>query len=296
MAFPVGYNSDRVSQVLDTFLEETRKPAPDWDRAFRNLNGLNMYEMLRGLNSLTPALQEAVSNQTGAFMGRYGVDRIRYALEVVRTRRIPAIAPGDLAATGQVQDARNFLAQVHAGATTPKPRLKVSLFETRAARAEPLVWQLVHKATELLQSNGGRFALDFVRFGTPLAFDGEVMIDDEFQQVRDLAEAAGASSGRLTVIFMTATASECRPQSSQCQKPAHGSTPKDRRGKFFSLINTAFPAADHATLLHEMGHAAGLNPTDHDSDLANFMSLGSLRTKMRDAQLAAFGNAFFAGK
>jgi hypothetical protein len=285
-----------VSAVLDTFLEEVRKQSPDWDSGFRNLNGLNMYEMLRGLNSLTASLQEAVSNQTGAFMGRYGVDRIRYALEVVRFRRLPADAPGDLAATGQVQDARNFLAQVHAGAATKKTILRVSLFQTRAAQAEPLVWQLVQKATELLQTNGGHFALDFVRMGIPLAFDGEVMIDDEFQQVRDLAEAAGARPERLTMIFIKTTGNECRPQSSQCQTPAHGSTPKDWRGKSYSLINTGFPAADHATLLHEMGHAAGLNPFTHESDAANFMSLGANRTKMRDAQLTALGQAFFASK
>ena len=157
-----------------------------------------------------------------------------------------------MATTGQVQDARNVLAQVHAGTATQKTILRVSLFQTRAAQAEPLVWQLVQTATELLQTNGVHFALHFVRIGTPLAFDGEVLIDDEFQQVQDLADAAGARPERLTVFFMVATANACRPDSSQCQKPAQGSTPKDRRGKSFSLINTGFPAADHATLIREM--------------------------------------------
>src|SRR6202011_3981563 len=127
-----------------------------WDTVFFNLNGLNMYEMLRGLNSLTPALQEMVSNQSGVYIGRYGIDRIRYALEVVRSRHIPAQTPGDLEQTGQVQDARNFLLQVHGGTATKKTILRISLFQTRAAQPDPLASQLVQKATELLQTNGGR--------------------------------------------------------------------------------------------------------------------------------------------
>jgi hypothetical protein len=287
-----------MSAVLDTFLQEARNPSPNWDTVFRNLNGLDMYEMLRGLNSLTPALQEMISNQSGVFIGSYGIDRIRYALDVVRLRRIPATAPGDLEQTGQVQDARNFLAQVHGGTATKKTNLRVSLFQTRAAQADPLASQLVQKATELLQTNGGQYALDFIRFTTPLPFDGDVLIDDEFAKVRDLADAAGARAERLTMIFMVASANACRSESIQCQKPAHGSTPKDRFGKSYSLINTdtGSRAADHATLLHEMGHAAGLNPGNHESDQDNFMSLGSNRTKMRDDQLAVLGKAFFAIK
>lgn len=285
-----------MSVVLDTFLQEVRKPSPDWDTVFRNLNGLNMYEMLRGLNSLTPALQEMVSNQTGVFIGRYGIDRIRYALDVVRFRRIPATAPGDLAQTGQVQDARKFLAEVQAGTATKKTVLRVSLFQTRAAQPDPLASQLVQKATQLLQTNGGHYILDFVRFMTPLPFDGEVLVDDEFEKVRDLAGAAGARPERLTMIFMVATPNACRPESIQCQKPAHGSTPKDRVGKPYSLINTGWRAADHATLLHEMGHAAGLNPGNHEPDQDNFMSLGANRRKMREDQLATLGKAFFASK
>jgi hypothetical protein len=285
-----------MSAALDSFLEEVRKPAPNWDTVFYHLNGLSMFEMLRGLNSLGSSTQEMVSNQTGVFIGRYGIDRIRYALEVVRFRRIPAVAPGDLAQTGQVQDARNFLAQVKGGAAAKKTVLRVSLFQTRAVPSDSLASQLVQKATSLLQQNGGHFVLDFVRFTTPLPFDGEVMVDDEFEKVRDLANAAGAPPDRLTVIFMVATPNACRPESIQCQKPAHGATPKDRFGKSYTLINSGWRAADQVTLLHEMGHAAGLNPGNHESDQVNFMSLGTDRVKMRDDQIAVLGKAFFASK
>lgn len=83
---------------------------PDWDEAFRRLNGLNMSEMLRGLAALDPLDLDDLWAQHAASAGQVNMPRIEYAYNVVHDRRLPAAAPGDLQATGQVGDARGFLA------------------------------------------------------------------------------------------------------------------------------------------------------------------------------------------
>jgi len=81
----------------------------DWRQAVLNLNGLNMYEMLRALDGLSPDRRDALIGQRQAFHDMVNTPRIEYALAVVQTGRLPAVAPGDLAATGQIQTAAEFL-------------------------------------------------------------------------------------------------------------------------------------------------------------------------------------------
>ncbi len=81
----------------------------DWRQAFLNLNGLNMYEMLRALDGLSPDRRDALVGQRQAFRDMVNMPRIEYAMAVVQTGRLPSMAPGDLAATGQVQTAAEFL-------------------------------------------------------------------------------------------------------------------------------------------------------------------------------------------
>jgi flagellum-specific peptidoglycan hydrolase FlgJ len=81
----------------------------DWRQAFLNLNGLNMYEMLRALDGLSPDRRDALVGQRQAFHDMVNMPRIGYAMAVVRTGRLPAMAPGDLDATGQVQTAAEFI-------------------------------------------------------------------------------------------------------------------------------------------------------------------------------------------
>ncbi len=81
----------------------------NWREAFLNLNGLNMFEMLRALNGLARERREALMNQSLNFRGLVNMPRIEYAMTVVLTRQLPKTAPGDLVVTGQVQAARNFL-------------------------------------------------------------------------------------------------------------------------------------------------------------------------------------------
>src|SRR5215475_8051811 len=96
-----------MSQVRDNFLAAAR--TRNWKTAYLNCNGLNMFEMLRGLQEVGPALLSEMRLQMSAFVGLVDTPRIQYAMDVVQLGRLPAVAPGDLAATGQVQEARNFL-------------------------------------------------------------------------------------------------------------------------------------------------------------------------------------------
>jgi hypothetical protein len=81
----------------------------DWLQAFLNLNGLNMYEMLRALDGLSPERRGALVGRRQGFRHMVNMPRIEYAVAVVETGQLPSVAPGDLAATGQVQTAAEFL-------------------------------------------------------------------------------------------------------------------------------------------------------------------------------------------
>jgi flagellum-specific peptidoglycan hydrolase FlgJ len=81
----------------------------DWREAFLNLNGLNLYEMLRALDGLAPDRRDALASQRQDFRDMVNMPRIEYAIAVVETGRLPSMAPGDLAATVQVQTAVEFL-------------------------------------------------------------------------------------------------------------------------------------------------------------------------------------------
>ena len=81
----------------------------DWHEAFLNLNGLNMYELLRALDGLPSDRRGALLKQRQTYRDIVNMPRIEYAAAVVETARLPSEAPGDLAATGQVQTAVEFL-------------------------------------------------------------------------------------------------------------------------------------------------------------------------------------------
>ena len=81
----------------------------DWREAFRDLNGLNMYEMLRAIDKLSTESRNRMLSQRANFLGMVNMPRIDFATTVVQTRQLPTAAPGDLAVTGQVQTAAEFL-------------------------------------------------------------------------------------------------------------------------------------------------------------------------------------------
>ena len=97
------------SSVRQNF--ETAVKVKDWRKAFLNLNGLNMYEMLRALDTLHPDDLNDLWSKRSAFAKLINLPRIEYAKNVVVNRALPGSAPGDLNITGQVGDATNFLAE-----------------------------------------------------------------------------------------------------------------------------------------------------------------------------------------
>ncbi|MBN1606015.1 MAG: M15 family metallopeptidase [Polyangiaceae bacterium] len=97
-----------VSTVCRNFIDAANRR--DWQRAVLNLNGLNMYEMLRALKALDTTDITSLRAALTALGGKVFGARIEYALSVVVNGTVPATAPGDLAATGQVTEARRFQA------------------------------------------------------------------------------------------------------------------------------------------------------------------------------------------
>jgi len=83
---------------------------PDWDTAFRRLNGLNMFEMVRALAALDPLDLDDLWAQHSTAAGFVNMPRIEFAYNVVHNRQLPATIPADVQSTGQVGDARGFLA------------------------------------------------------------------------------------------------------------------------------------------------------------------------------------------
>lgn len=96
-----------MSPTCETFVRAVI--AQNWRDAFLNLNGLNMFEMLRGLAALDRLDLADFWLQQGQFTGLVNMPRIEYAYNIVVGRTLPTTAPGDLQTTGQVADARSFI-------------------------------------------------------------------------------------------------------------------------------------------------------------------------------------------
>lgn len=92
----------------------------DWRGAFLNLNGLNMFEMLRTLNSLGSTKLNELWAYATSYVRMVNMPRLNYAKTVVMTGKLPK-SFGDLQATGQVRDATNFLAERRRSGRKPSP-------------------------------------------------------------------------------------------------------------------------------------------------------------------------------
>jgi hypothetical protein len=82
----------------------------DWENAFLNLNGLNMYEMLRSLDALDLATSKTLWSNRYTYANKINLPRIEYARNVVLNRVLPDPV-GDLLETGQVKAAADFIAE-----------------------------------------------------------------------------------------------------------------------------------------------------------------------------------------
>ena len=132
----------------------------DWRQAFLNLNGLNMYEMLRALDGLSPARRDTLMSQRQTFRNLVNMPRIEYAMAVVQTRQLPSVAPGDLAATGQVQTAVEFLSEpVDVKRMTHEQFIEFVGRNARRAMAETGVPASVTVAQAILETGWGKHTI-----------------------------------------------------------------------------------------------------------------------------------------
>lgn len=82
-----------------------------WRDAFLNLNGLNMFELLRSLDELSVDRRNQLICARPSFLGLVDIPRIDYALSAIQNDALPASPPGNLPATGQVQTVQEFLSE-----------------------------------------------------------------------------------------------------------------------------------------------------------------------------------------
>ena len=113
-----------VSPLCQAFIQQAS--ANNWLAAAVFLNGLNMYEMLRSLKALDASDIQGLRAALSALSMVINSPRIEYALTVVETKRLPANAPGDLQATGQVREARRFVARPRSILREPVPRARLA--------------------------------------------------------------------------------------------------------------------------------------------------------------------------
>lgn len=266
----------------DRFLSAAR--ARSWKVAYDECNGLNMVDMLDCLNQLGSELLGSMRAQMAIYdvWGGPNMPRIRFAMDVVQLRRVPE-APSDLP-SDQVKNARDFLERSHGSPVASTKRIRIALFWTKAARGESVSTLLVQKARDLLRANKAGFELDVFHSRRDLDFPGEVQAESDVENAIELAKKASADApNRLCVIFCQTTPAQCDPNRQRCGRLPHGSTPTDGLGRPFVFINVANPASDNATLLHEIGHAAGIGYRDSDDnlkDVDDIMSYGFNRTKL----------------
>lgn len=83
----------------------------DFGKAYQVLNGMCITEMLTALDTLTPPELDAFWGARVAYACGANLPRIEFTRRVVEERIIPSPAPGDLAKTGQVKEAVNYLIQ-----------------------------------------------------------------------------------------------------------------------------------------------------------------------------------------
>lgn len=128
-----------VSAVCRKFIECAN--GWDWRNAVLNLNGLSMYEMLRSIRALDAAditrLRTALTAAGSAVNG----PRIEYALSVVVNKALPATAPADVVASGQVADAQRFQARPRSIMVELIPKVRITGYNGGVSSASNTIMQ-----------------------------------------------------------------------------------------------------------------------------------------------------------
>ena len=130
----------------------------------------------------------------------------------------------------------------------PSKTLKLIVFRDSSVSNRTLFPELLSKAEEILASQGNAFKLDVAVHPQDISYREEIYLITQLEEMVELARQATPIPGdRLTVLLVRARAN----------LNLHGLAPKIN-GQRAVVIDTETPNPDRATLLHEMGHCAGL--------------------------------------
>ena len=279
-----------MSNLAPQFVTAAR--AKNWKTAYDECNGCTMTAMLDGMQEVGPDLLKDMRAQMSIFdvWGGPFMARISWAMDVIQKRTVTVPQPKGVP-DDQVQEARTFLSKnpTASGSAASTKKVRIALFWTEAAKGETLSSRLVQKARELLKSNNTGFDLDVYQVHADLPYKGEISDSDDATRALDMAKSAPSyAANRLVVIFYKVTPAQCDANRQQCPRVPFGNTPKDGAGNPYILLNVNKTHPDNATLLHEIGHAAGVESRDSDdtlADLDDVMSYGTNRTKIGANQL-----------
>lgn len=279
-----------MSNLAPQFVNAAR--AKNWKTAYDECNGCTMTAMLDGMQEIGADLLKDMRAQMSIFdvWGGPFMARIAWAMDVIQKWTVTVPQPQGVP-DDQVGEARTFLSKnsATAGTAASTRKVRIALFWTAAAKGETLSSRLVQKARELLKSNNTGLDLDVYQAHVDLPYNGEISDSDDATKALDMAKAAPSYAGnRLVVIFYKITPTQCDANRQQCPRVPFANTPKDGAGKPYILINVNKSHPDNATLLHEIGHAAGVESRDSDdnlTDMLDVMSYGTNRTKVGANQL-----------
>jgi hypothetical protein len=282
------------SEVRQVF--EAQALAKNWDSAVPHCNGLNMYEMLRGMASIPASILKEMLGKLDNYACHRA--RIRWAADVVLNRRMPAGTPP--VPPDQVQEARSFLASppgwdaLHKYKHPGNQKVRLSAFWASTVSTDPST-RYFEVAEKMLKEHG--LGLDIApgrvkMASNTLAYGEQIYLESQADDLRKLAEGAGAVEGnRLIVIFVPFKSAVGN------ETDVNGLVRRDMPGfKPFVLINTNHMSADGVTLLHEIGHAADCEHIAASSGdvVQNFMSYGGNRSDMLRDQVIKISKSFFA--
>jgi hypothetical protein len=216
-----------------------------WQDAFLNLNALSMQEMLASLSSLPAAKLDKLIQRRFAYKSGVDMPRMEYAWTVVKTRNLPLIAPGDLSSSGQVGTAAQFLKKP---IMNTRIGLNITVFTDSIVQNRTLFPELVAKAGEILRSQGDRFALNVTLHKQDIPYQEVIYLESQ------LAEMAALAKKTINVPVNHLVVLQVRVKANV---GVHGIAALID-GRRVVVIDTDSPNPDRATLLHEIGHCAGL--------------------------------------
>jgi hypothetical protein len=143
----------------------------NWRSAYLNLNGLNMYEMLRALDDLPGIRLNLLWSNRLPFGSMVNMPRIDYAYKVVVNRSLPEPV-GDLLITGQVKEAEKFVKERSCRPIDARMGLSANFI----ASIRSLVFRNAEDINLYYRSRSG---LDFVDW-----FNKEIALQNHWKTIR----------------------------------------------------------------------------------------------------------------